>query len=210
MHYYQFNIADYRKDTQHLNPMEHYIYRELMDWYYLDEQPIPPKTQLVTRRLRLGSEDDTMVNDVLHEFFIKTEKGWVHGRINHEIKQYHQKAETARINGAKGGRPKKPRKTKGVNLANPEITQGKANHKPLTSNHKPKSNGRFAPPAQEELTKYIGENNYHVDPDKFLSHYQAKGWMIGKNKMKDWRAAVRGWHARDKTTEPSAFSGSML
>ena len=211
MHYYQFNIADYRKDTQHLTAIEHYIYRELMDWYYLDEQPIPKKTQLVTRRLRLGSDNNTMINDVLQEYFTETEKGWVHGRIEHEINQYKLKAETARINGAKGGRPKKPRKTKAVNLANPEITQGKANHKPLTTNHKPKSNGRFAPPTQEELTKYIAENSYHVNPDKFLSHYQAKGWMIGKNKMKDWQAAVRGWEARDEDKpKSSVFSGAVI
>ncbi|MER2164727.1 MAG: DUF1376 domain-containing protein, partial [Psychrobacter alimentarius] len=35
MHYYSFNIADYKKDTAHLKPMEHYIYRSLIDLYYL-------------------------------------------------------------------------------------------------------------------------------------------------------------------------------
>ena len=38
MHYYKFNIADYRKDTGHLSTIEHGIYRQLIDWYYLDEQ----------------------------------------------------------------------------------------------------------------------------------------------------------------------------
>ena len=67
MHYYQFNIADYRKDTQHLTPIEHYIYRELMDWYYLDENPIPRKTQLVLRRLRLVSENEPELTNILSE-----------------------------------------------------------------------------------------------------------------------------------------------
>lgn len=207
MHYYQFNIADYRKDTQHLTALEHYIYRELMDWCYLDERPIPKEIPVVTRRLRLGSENNTMVNDVLNEFFTETEKGWVNQRILKEIEKYEAFLDKQRINGGKGGRPKKPK-------PNPSLTQTKpkktltTNHKPLTNNQ---SNGRFAPPTQEELTKYITENNYHVNPDKFLSHYQAKGWMIGKNKMKDWQAAVRGWEARDDDkSKPSAFSGAMI
>jgi len=143
MHYYQFNIADYRKDTQHLTPIEHYIYRELIDWYYLDETPIPSKTQLVMRRLRLVSENNQELINVLEEYFTETENGWIHGRIEHEINTYKQRADIARANGSKGGRPKKPRKTKSVNLANPEITKGKANHKPLTINHKPNINIPF-------------------------------------------------------------------
>lgn len=134
MHYYQFNIADYRKDTQHLTPIEHYIYRELIDWYYLDESPIPKKTQLVIRRLRLVTENNQDLINVLEEYFTETENGWVHGRIDQEIERYHNKAEVARANGNKGGRPKKPRKTQPVNLANPEITQGKANQEPRTIN----------------------------------------------------------------------------
>jgi uncharacterized protein YdaU (DUF1376 family) len=140
MHYYQFNIADYRKDTQHLTPIEHYIYRELMDWYYLDEKQIPKETQLVTRRLRLGSDDATLVDSVLGEFFEEGPDGWVHGRIESEIGLYTHKSEVARANGSKGGRPKKPRKTQPVKLANPEITQGKANQEPRTINHKPLNN----------------------------------------------------------------------
>jgi uncharacterized phage protein (TIGR02220 family) len=137
MHYYQFNIADYRKDTQHLSPIEHYIYRELMDWYYLDEQPIPKKTQLVIRRLRLVSENNQDLENVLQEFFVETETGWYHKRIEEEIGKYHAKADTARANGSKGGRPKKPKKTQPVILANPGITGSKANHKPLTINQEP-------------------------------------------------------------------------
>ena len=137
MHYYQFNIADYRKDTQHLTPMEHYIYRELMDWYYLDEQQIPKETQSVLRRLRLVSENNQDLLNVLEEFFTEAEEGYRHTRIEKEIDAYKRRAETARANGSKGGRPKKPKKTQPVNLANPEKTGSKANHKPITNNQEP-------------------------------------------------------------------------
>jgi len=137
MHYYSFNIADYRKDTQHLTPIEHYIYRELLDWYYLDEAPIPKETKRVLRRLRLVSENDQDLQNVFDEFFEESEEGWVHHRIEAEIGKYHAKVETAKANGSKGGRPKKPKKTKRVNLANPEKTGSKANHKPRTNNQEP-------------------------------------------------------------------------
>ena len=202
MHYYQFNIADYRKDTQHLTPIEHYIYRELMDWYYLDETAIPTETERVTRRLRLGSENNPEVISVLQEYFIETVEGWGHGRIEREISTYHTKAETARVNGSKGGRPKKPRKTKAVNLANPEKSKRLANQEPLTNNHKPinKGNGRFAPPSLIDIKRFIKDNNYSVSADAFIAHYESNGWKVGKNKMKDWQAALRGWETRDKSS----------
>ena len=70
MHYYKFNIADYRKDTGHLSTLEHGIYRQLIDWQYLDEKPIPLETQVVSRRLRLGSDDKT-INTIQYQ--IQTE-----------------------------------------------------------------------------------------------------------------------------------------
>ena len=88
MHYYKFNIGDYRKDTSHLTPMEHYIYRSLIDWYFLDERPIPKRTQTVMRRLSLGLEYDELLNNVLTDFFIETVEGWQHTRIEIDIQLY--------------------------------------------------------------------------------------------------------------------------
>ncbi len=111
MHYYQFNIGDYRKDTVHLSPLEHYIYRYLIDWYYLDEKPIPKKTQGVLRRLGLGSDGLSNLQNVLQDFFEETENGWIHKRIDREISAFHRKRERARENGKAGGRPKKQQLT---------------------------------------------------------------------------------------------------
>jgi hypothetical protein len=51
----------------------------------------------------------------------------------------------------------------------------------------------FTPPTLEEVISYCKERNNSVDPQKWYDFYSAKGWMIGKNKMKDWKAAVRTW-----------------
>jgi uncharacterized protein YdaU (DUF1376 family) len=134
MHYYKFNIADYRKDTGHLSTIEHGIFRQLIDWYYLDEQPIPLETQVVSRRLRLGSDDLISLDNVLSDFFQKTAKGYVHKRIEFEIREYHEQVEKNKANGKRGGRPKK---TQSVISGLPDESQNNPNHKPLTTNHKP-------------------------------------------------------------------------
>jgi hypothetical protein len=55
------------------------------------------------------------------------------------------------------------------------------------------SSKRFAPPTADEVSAYSDEINAGVDGQQFVDFYESKGWMIGKNKMKDWRAAVRTW-----------------
>ncbi len=55
----------------------------------------------------------------------------------------------------------------------------------------------FTPPTLQEVQEYCRERGNSVDPQRFLDFYEAKGWMIGKNKMKDWKAAVRTWERQD-------------
>lgn len=65
------------------------------------------------------------------------------------------------------------------------------------------SNDRFTPPTPTDVEKYAAEKGLTIDADTFCDFYESKGWMVGKNKMKDWKAAVRGWCSRDKSnTQP--------
>ncbi len=57
----------------------------------------------------------------------------------------------------------------------------------------PKKSTRFIPPTLEEVAAYCKERNNRVDAGRFVDFYTAKGWMVGKNKMKDWKSAVRTW-----------------
>lgn len=56
---------------------------------------------------------------------------------------------------------------------------------------------RFTPPTLDQVQEYINECGYSVDASRFIDYYSSKGWMVGKNKMKDWKAALRNW-ARPK------------
>ena len=56
---------------------------------------------------------------------------------------------------------------------------------------------RFTPPTLDDVSAYIRKRGSNVDAQRFLDFYTAKGWMVGKNRMKDWKAAVRTWEKRD-------------
>ena len=62
---------------------------------------------------------------------------------------------------------------------------------------------RFKPPTVTEVENYCREKEYRIDCERFVDFYRSKDWMVGKNKMKDWRASVRNW-ARGNQLELTA------
>jgi uncharacterized protein YdaU (DUF1376 family) len=126
MHYYQFNIGDYRAATAHLSNEEDLAYRRLLDMYYDTEQKIPLDTQWVARRIRMEA---VVIRDVLNDMFVKQEDGWFHQRCADVIEQYHAMAEKNRANGRLGGRKKNPVATDSQPIAKATI-----NDKPITNN----------------------------------------------------------------------------
>ena len=76
---------------------------------------------------------------------------------------------------------------------------------------KDKESKRFTPPSREEVQAYITEKEYNVDADRFIDFYTAKGWVVGKSPMKDWKAAVRTWACREKdpVQKPSSSTGAQ-
>jgi uncharacterized protein YdaU (DUF1376 family) len=107
----------------------------LLDWYYLDETPIPKETQTVIRRLRLGSDSDIQsLQNVLNDFFVLQDDGYHQGHCDVVIAKYHENADKNKVNGKLGGRPKK---TQSVILGNPTETESKGNHQPITINQEP-------------------------------------------------------------------------
>lgn len=61
---------------------------------------------------------------------------------------------------------------------------------------------RFVPPTPEEVNTYCRERNNGIDGSEFCDFYQSKGWLVGKSKMEDWKAAVRTWEKNRKTVTP--------
>lgn len=56
---------------------------------------------------------------------------------------------------------------------------------------------RFSPPTVEEVRAYCQERKNGIDPQRFVDYYQARGWKLGKESMKDWKATVRTWERKE-------------
>jgi hypothetical protein len=98
-----------------------------------------------------------------------------------------------------------------TNVDERERTITKVDERPQNKNIKEKENikettlkgskekplARFTPPTVEEVDAYCKERGNRVNAQRFVDFYAAKGWKIGQNPMKDWKAAVRTWEQRD-------------
>lgn len=58
---------------------------------------------------------------------------------------------------------------------------------------------RFTPPTLEEVRTYCTERKNNVDAERFVDYYESNGWMVGKNRMKSWKAAVRTWEKNNRS-----------
>ena len=68
-----------------------------------------------------------------------------------------------------------------------------------------KTTSKFIPPTDKEVAAYVAEKGYHFNPAQFVPHYQSKGWKVGKEPMKDWRAACRTWETSWKEKHGERF-----
>ena len=121
---------------------------------------------------------------------------------------------TIKARSEAGKRSAEIRKQKTTNLTNVDFVQTKVNKNEQTPTKSTvyeyvnvnvndnevigEKRKRFIPPTLEEVKKYCIERNNSVDPQRFIDFYSSKGWMVGKNKMKDWKASVRTWERERK------------
>jgi len=133
--------------------------------------------------------------------------------IDRAQERYAKVCERNRANGSKGGRPKNPVEPKEThenplgfletqqNPKKPTVTETVTVTKTVTK-EKEKEREKpvgFKPPTIEEVKTYAVEKGYkNFDSDQFWNFYESKGWMVGKNKMANWKSAVSGWALRDK------------
>ena len=148
MHYYQFNIGDYKSHTEHLSEMEDLAYRRLLDWYYLHESPIPRDIAETARQIRMRTHTECIAT-VLQEYFQETDSGWTHGRADKEIAKTGEKS-------AKAAESAKKRWDKEANAMRTH-SEGNATHNtlPITQDTKhnsvAKATGAKAPLTPDEI-----------------------------------------------------------
>lgn len=135
---------------------------------------------------------------------------FLQAQIDRDIAKHNEKCAKNKENGLKGGRPSKNQTVLGETerfLEKPqkakekekEKEKEKKKEKDILGADKPPTRPRFSPPTVEEVKAYCTEKGYGVDPQRFVDYYTSNGWMVGKNHMKDWKAAVRTWHGKENT-----------
>jgi uncharacterized protein YdaU (DUF1376 family) len=147
LYYYNFNIGDYRRDTVHLSILEHGIYRQLIDTYYLNEGPLEADLDALMRTHCVRNADEMQAfKNVLKDFFHEVDGRYVHKGCERVLAQYHAKSDKAKASArARWDRPD----------ANALPTQSKRNaNGMLTNNHKPINNNR-SPAKPEDVNEEV-------------------------------------------------------
>lgn len=137
------------------------------------------------------------------------------------FKASYEDVSTARSEAGKAGAAARWQKGKGIFANGKDSTAIPANGKngntetntetdtlPSDDGKRDTRAARFTPPTVDDVAAYVREKGYHVNAERFVSFYQQKGWMVGKNRMKDWKAAVRNWETRWKNDHGAVSKAS--
>ena len=206
MHYYKRNIGDYAKKAARLTMLQHGAYTLLIDSCY-DREEFPTLDDAIDWCWASTQEEVDAVTFVLNKFFDLKDGVFVQKRISQELAQYHKNADTNKRIAIDRETKRREKSTKREQLVNEAITNGHEappNQEPLTKNQEPLTNKkttRFTPPSLDEVICYFREKG-DLDPtgqgESFFNFYESKGWLVGKTKMKSWKASVSGWMSRNK------------
>ena len=149
--------------------------------------------------------------------FCRSEDGHL---IAHEWDEVNASLIAAWSNGGKGGRPKKPTGNPRVNPesnpVNPQITHGVTDREDREDREEktlaPKSpRQRFVVPTLEQVETQCSEIGLPlIEAQKFINHYESKGWMVGKTRMQSWKSALAGWKLRRDESRQSGSAETVV
>ena len=136
--------------------------------------------------------------------------------LKRDLRKWNGFIDKQSVNGSKGGRPKNSQITqafsekakKAVKVMVKDKVMVKVMDKDMVKDNvkEKRESVKFAHPGLEDVILAMQEKLDHytakAEAENFINYYQANGWMVGKSKMKDWRAAVRGWVARMREFKP--------
>ena len=178
MHYYQFNIGDYIKDTTHLEPMEDLAYRRMMDLYYSTGKALPSDIEKIARLIRMRSHSDCIAV-VLEDFFTLEGDAYHQARIDAEISAFKEKSVKASKSAkARWKKPKVKQEVKPPCEGNANAvrtdSEGNAKHKPLNTKHETlninKTKGTWEPPEGLNLEAWQEYEQHRKDIKKPMTN----------------------------------------
>lgn len=169
-----------------------------------DDEGFINKPKTIMRML--GSKDDDMNVLIAKKFIIPFESGVVvikHWRI-HNYLQSGRYIETKYLEEKSSLELDENNAYRKITGKTPEVYLASIEKSSVVESSVVKSSkesGRFTPPTQEEVSNYMNEIFAKDDSQRFIDYYTSNGWMVGRNKMKDWKASVRNWVSRNNDTK---------
>lgn len=125
-----------------------------------------------------------------------------------DIRKYQENPDDIKINQEKA-ESEQNRTEQNINMATKHTKEWKVKKLPKPSRF------IFSPPEVDEVKAYCKERGNSINAEQFIDYYSTRGWMLGKVKMKDWKAAIRTWERNDKTPrtkpikeEPDVFANA--
>ena len=198
MHYYKKNLGDYAKKTGRLSLLQHGAYTLLIDSCY-DREQFPTLDDAMDWLLPINDEERQAIEFVLKRFFTLEGDIYVQNRIREEIEAYKAKSLKNKVIAQERENAKRTKRTRNVHETHQER---EPNQEPRTKNQEPnkknKQKNKAVPTNAKEVEEYAKSIGYFVDGQQFIDHYEANGWMRGKNKIKCWKACLRTWKRNDK------------
>lgn len=125
--------------------------------------------------------------------------------VRERVKKARQEADRKRTNrgqdadtnGTESGQNQDKNRTNSVNSLNKE---GEGDIQKDIPKGISKKTPKFCPPTLDDVKAFVSEHSLSVDPQRFIDYYTANGWKVGRNAMKDWRAAIRNWSRNSYNT----------
>jgi len=125
--------------------------------------------------------------------------------LKRDLRKYDKYVHKQSVNGAKGGRPKKVDETQITQrfLQEPKKADSVSVSVSDTVSDNKKQRDVFIKPSIVEIKTYMTEIGMADVSEKWFDYYESNGWLVGKNKMKNWKAAVRTWKNNNLTNNVS-------
>lgn len=161
MHYYEFNIGDYMRDTAHLDEMEDLAYRRMLDLYYLKESPLPKSIPEIAKLIRMRTHSESIAN-VLREYFTLTDSGYINAKANDTLIKIYDKSEKAKKSAEKRWELQRLKNANALQTDSERNANGMLPNNLIPNNTEPKS--------------IVGPTEPPSEKDEFLSGLFEKFW----------------------------------
>ena len=211
MHYFTHHIGDFNNETRHLSRLERSIYRDMRDFYLWTEKPLSLDISDVCKKVLANTKEEaTTVEQMLNEFFTKTEQGWYHKTCEEIIDDYHINISAKSAAGKASAAKRAEERLAKLNERSTAVEQTlniRTTDEQLPITHYPLPNNQE--PIKEHTSRKPRDDNYSMLADllsRNVSEQIAKDWL----KVRKVKKLAGTLTAMEKVLKQVEITGMIL